>query len=510
MDNKVNEIEPKEQVGAAEEQEKPAETEEQVVPVAEEQEKLKQQAGRKKKKSIIIAASVILIALLAGIGIYNMPANRLTRQLELGYKYLEEEAYEEAAIAFEQAIAIDERCMDAYVGGVEAYLGAGDIEGAWDFYDRTLDVLSRLDEEFVAENIDSIVEIYLASDKVYGEDRDKIAQVLEEGFAVAGEEPRVKDKLIKNYIQMGKEQTGDGSYKDALVIYDRLLELDSTNSETIRDLCSCLNKYIDILMEEKQYDAIRALAEKYKDFASDVDFTAILARIAELEKIEAENRAFMQKVYDLLTAQDYEAMREVDDSEEANAFVERMDSDRYLYFPDSNNSSSGTGAGVYLFGDGGYYFYYGDFEAGERKGSGDIFMEYYGTGYYLFEGIWDKDAPNGEGTLTLMNGISITGSTPYDKVTKGLLVDGLWDGHVDAVLTDGQNDEKYDLSFDAVNGIPTEDRTNDFLSKVWFAEPVEEGYYVVAYDYHSNINWAWWNMAKEGGAAGIVGFADNY
>ncbi len=48
------------------------------------------------------------------------------------------------------------------------------------------------------------------------------------------------------------------------------------------------------------------------------------------------------------------------------------------------------------------------------------------------------------------------------------------------------------------------------MSEVCFAERPEEGYYIVAYDFHPNINEVWWNISKEGATAGIVGFTDDY
>ena len=234
---------------------------------------------------------------------------------------MEEENYEQAVIAFEEAIAIDDRCLEAYVGGLEAYLGAGDMDGAQDFYERTLEMLSGLNEDFLAENMDYAVELYLAVEKVYGDDQEKIAQILEEGYTVTGENARIKDRLVENYIEIGKQETQNGSYEEALTVYDRLLELDNTRPETISGLCECLNKYIDVLMAAGRYDDIRALADKYKNVAVNVDFAGILARIAELERIEADNRAFMQKVYDLMAAQDYEeGMYEVYISEERRLY----------------------------------------------------------------------------------------------------------------------------------------------------------------------------------------------
>ena len=466
------------------------------------------QSNKKKIIAIIAAAAVIIIALAVGIGIYNTPENRLQRQLDLGNKYLEEQNYEQAAIAFEEAIAIDDRCMEAYTGGIEAYLGAGNVDGAQDFYDRTLTMIDGLDADFANANMEAIVEIYLAVNDVYEGDTEKITQVLEDGYTFTGEDSRIKDKLIENYLQIGKEDTQNGSYEDALTVYDRLLELDSANTETINDLCDCLNKYIDILMEAGKYDEIRALAEKYGDVAANVDFKGILAQIAEIERIEAENRAFMQKVFDLMAAEDYEeGMCEVDGSNEAVAFVERMDGDSYVYIPDSNDSLNGLGAGVYQLGDGGYYFYYGDYVDGERKGTGTEFMESSIGGYTVFTGTWDKDAPNGEGTEIEVGEISGDGTAYYDLVASGTLIEGLWNGQVKVILTDSRNGAEFDLSFNAVNGVP-EDKTEEYLSEIWWAYEPEEGQYIYAFYYNSRVDYDWHSYLDEGGHLGIAGFIE--
>ena len=466
------------------------------------------QSNRKKIITIIAAAAVIVIALAVGIGIYNTPANRLQRQLDLGNKYLEEQNYEQAAIAFEEAIAIDDRCMEAYTGGIEAYLGAGNVDGAHDFYDRTLTMIDGLDTDFANANMEAIVEIYLAANDVYEGDTDKITQVLEDGYTFTGEDSRIKDKLIENYLLIGKEDTQNGSYEDALTVYDRLLELDSANTETINDLCACLNKYIDILMEAGKYDEIRALADKYGNVAANVDFEGILAQIAESERIEAENRVFMQKVYYLMMMQDYEeGLCELYGSEETDAFVESMEKDYYIYIPDSNGSLNGVGAGIYKYGEDGtaYYFYYGDYVNGERKGTGAEFLEY-SNGYGVFTGAWDNDAPNGTGTAITVGGLSVDGRARYDAVYSGTLIDGLWDGHISYILTDARG-EVFDLSFNAVNGVPTEDKTEEFLSMGLWHSQLEEGKYICAFDYHGAGSY-WLQAVGEGETFGIAGFTD--
>lgn len=275
--------------------------------------------SRKKLIPLIAAAVVVLAAIAVGIGIYNTPANRISRQMDLGNRYLENEQYEEAILAFERVIAIDDRCVEAYAGAIEAYAGKGSQEELEAFYDRALAVVAELDEESVAQNMDNVVDIYLAADKVYETDPQKAAQILAEGYGKTGEngeiqehlindylraaenEPdakkaaeiledalakvgdnqEIKDNLVTYYLKAAKEAMADASYEEALAIYDRLLELDSANAATIKDLCGCLNQYIDFLMECGQYDTIRALAEKYEDVAADVDLYLSLAKAYE-------------------------------------------------------------------------------------------------------------------------------------------------------------------------------------------------------------------------------------
>jgi len=78
----------------------------------------------------IIIAVAIALAVGIGFGIYNSPENRLSRQLDLGQKYLEEQNYEQAIVAFNQAIVLEPMSVEAYMGLADAYIGMGDTEAA--------------------------------------------------------------------------------------------------------------------------------------------------------------------------------------------------------------------------------------------------------------------------------------------------------------------------------------------------------------------------------------------
>ncbi len=461
----------------------------------------------RKKWGIIGAAAVVIIAIAVGVGIYNLPANRLSRQLSLGNKYLEEQNYEEAVVAFEQAIAIDDRCMQAYVGGIEAYLQTDNREGMEKLYEQAVGVIDELDDEFLAENMEAVVDIYLYADDVYSDDLEKAVQILEKGMEKTGDNPEIKEEAVKDYLKLADAAAGEEAYEKALGYYDRLLELDKDNEEVVAGLETCLQSYIDILMEEKRYDEIRQLAEKYQDIAANIDFQSILAQIAELERIEAENLAFMQKVYGLMEAEDYEAMYEVDGSEEADAFVERMEGDSYAYIPEDDASRNGTGAGVYKFGENGYYFFYGQYADGERVGNGSSFINKSEGGYRLFTGEWKNDAPNGYGEEVISHGEMWNEETLFSSVRRGNLTNGLWDGEIESIAT--VYGVEYDLSFTAENGVPTEDKTEEFLDTCPGAF-IPENVYVYAYDYPYDDDGQRYvySVIGQGGTVGAIGYGE--
>ena len=69
------------------------------------------------KKIITVAAVLLAVATAAIIGtvaIQATPANRVKRQLRLAQKYLNELNYEQAVLAYQEAISIDPKCEQAY------------------------------------------------------------------------------------------------------------------------------------------------------------------------------------------------------------------------------------------------------------------------------------------------------------------------------------------------------------------------------------------------------------
>lgn len=117
-------------------------------------------------KMLLIILMVIVVAVIIGITMYNnSDAVRLRKQLDLGQKYLSEMNYEKAVMAFNQAIEIDPRSADAYLGLADAYLGLGDKEAALAAleagYEATGDerLKERIDEMKVVEDSENVLEV---------------------------------------------------------------------------------------------------------------------------------------------------------------------------------------------------------------------------------------------------------------------------------------------------------------------------------------------------------------
>lgn len=96
-----------------------------------------------KKSAVAVTAAVVLLVILFLLSAFvALPAVRISRQLQLGRRYLEELDYESAAIHFANAIQIDARREEAYLGCAQAHLGLEDYQTAVDYYTVVITTLN--------------------------------------------------------------------------------------------------------------------------------------------------------------------------------------------------------------------------------------------------------------------------------------------------------------------------------------------------------------------------------
>ena len=446
---------------------------------------------KKKKKWLLpaIIAVIVVVAAVATAAIYNLPANRLNRQLALAEKYMSELNYEAAILAYKAAIEIDPKNVEAYHGAVEAYSLADNKDGFETLYADALTVVEELSAEELDATIELVKDIYLTASNVY-DDNEKTAEVLEKGYEVTNNDPEIKSSLVVTYENIiddyQKDDTPD--YDKLLDMCDKLLDLDAGNTDIsdtrkeiladyITDLLKdgdsdtakeLIDKYKEIepdvdyeklvedvineLFEDEDYETVKKLADDFKETFPDMNLDDMLAEIDTLEQEAATKLALMLNVFEYMSSEDYDSMLGVGGSDEAVAVVDILvahDKTSYIYIPEDDGSHTGTGAGIYLNGNNGYYFYYGDFINGMREGNGSTFMKLDDNRKYVFTGEWKNNDPNGAGSAYYE-------SEHWTEEISGELTDGLWNGHVTNILTyDADYDNHvYDLSYDAVNGEP--------------------------------------------------------
>lgn len=416
---------------------------------------------KSKKKIAIIAGIIALVVLSAGVigaaAYNNMDSVKLKRQMDLGQRYLEELNYEQAIAAFQAVIEIDPMSTEAYLGMAEAYIGLEDTENA--------------------------------------------IAILRQGYEAAGQNEEIRQMLIDVCMQEAKNCTETEDYGKALEYYDFLLELDGGNEQVLSELEACLIQYLKILMDEGRYEEIRQLYEKYGEVVSADIFQEYLDAIEEIERIAAENQEFMQTVYDLMEAKDYDGLQALEETEELQAFLDRMEGEHFIYIPEDDGSATGTGAGIYRLSEDSCYFFYGQYEAGIRSGEGNTFNTNSFGGYSEFSGEWKDDAPNGEGTQMFQRYMGATGEG-YQEIFSGNLVNGLFDGTM--INTTVMSGITYDMSVNVTMGVP-EDKTDELAAQLpYVVQTIPEGYYAYAYD-NQNGNW-YFSTIAEGDTMGVIGF----
>jgi len=251
------------------------------------------QTKKKSNKGIIIGiviAAVIVLAVGSGLGIYNSPANRLSRQLDLGQKYLEEQNYEQAVVAFNEAIEIDDRCLEAYVGGIEAYLHIGNNEELQVFYEKALETSRGLEGEVLTENLEYIKEIYLFAMDVYSEDLNKVIVLLEEGLQLTGDE-EIKEALVSIYLTEAQKYMDEPDYEKAIEFYNKVLGIDEKNAEAYIGLT-------ETYIRMGEYDKALETASKGYELTKDERLLEYINMLESGNVVRSDGKVMKKTAYD--------------------------------------------------------------------------------------------------------------------------------------------------------------------------------------------------------------------
>lgn len=313
-------------------------------------------------------------------------------------------------------------------------------------------------------------------------------------------------KEYNGHIEAAEKYLTELDYEQAIAEYTLALEIEPNAEEVLNGLEQTYLAYAQSVADGGDYErAVSILEEGYavtgreslKDKSN--EFQALQEQLAaeqsKAESEELELQAYMRKLYDMMAEENYSDVIKTMWEAGQSGYTKGLQYEKYTYFPEKNDSLTGTGIGFYRFHDWDgnvdtsyyenlayYSYYYGSYVDGKREGYGvSVF------GFYIFKGEWKNDAPNGWGELITHDNDKEDG---FASRMRGNLVDGLWNGTVEYQWYNADGTLR-DMSFYVDNGVP-EDRTEEYwaFSEEWFgrevsAEEREErlsGQYVYHYE----------------------------
>lgn len=171
--------------------------------------------------SIISASCLVLIGIIiALIMIFSQPntQSQLSEQISLGEKYLTEENYEEAIVAFKKAIEIESNDPELYIKLADAYMANGDSDNA----------IATLENGYKQTN-----------DEAIKKKLDEFKTQLE------------YDKLISD----GEKAFSDKNYTEAVKKFEKAIELKPTE---VKPYISAADCYVN----SKDNDSAKKILEK--------------------------------------------------------------------------------------------------------------------------------------------------------------------------------------------------------------------------------------------------------
>ncbi|MCR5556420.1 MAG: hypothetical protein K6F75_02535 [Butyrivibrio sp.] len=432
------------------------------------------------KIGLPVAAAV---AVTTGVLVYNnTPAQRFIRSVNSGIKSLQELDYESAKASFSSAIEIDSTDLEAYLGLLISCSGLNDKAGLKEAFDAAINQIKEGFEGYTDENRQTALEILRYVREVYGDDIYKEIEATELAFSMYPDNEEFKSVLIDDYFIAGGKSVDARDYAKGIELLEKAMELAPDNTVISDRRNRAVKDYIAHAFDAENFDLVLELCNKYKGEVPDINENFINAEIKEINRIKEEDKKnveFMKTVYETMSTEDYESMLSMYNSEDCKSFLQRMYKKVYYYFPDGNASKNGMGAACY-YSDRGYYFYYGNFSNGSREGNGTTFRGDTDYLYTYFNGNWSGNKPNGAGTEKTRASFYNTGGV-YEATTEGSLTNGHWDGHITHIIC--TNGLSFDCSFSAVDGIPTEDKTDAFPAKdYWYSNYSHDVAMVYAFD----------------------------
>ena len=241
------------------------------------------------KKTTITAGSVLLISIIILALVFSNTgsvAAKASKQLDLGQKYLLEGNYQEAIIAFEKAIQIDPKNVDARLGLADTYIALGKTDDAITVLKEAMDIDPERPEPYI-----SLAKIFMRQG-----DYQKAIEILEKGIKNSGD-ASVLALMNELKPQIPVASVKSGEYTESVTItFNNIGENDEVyytvdGSEPNKEAI----KFEAPIQFDSGKNIIRAITYRYNIVASD-DVTYEYEINAPSDNVDFVDEAFEQAI----------------------------------------------------------------------------------------------------------------------------------------------------------------------------------------------------------------------
>lgn len=391
-----------------------------------------------KKKRIPVGTwiiSALSILAVAGSLLYaSSNTAKATRSINLANRYLAALDYENASIAYSEALEFDPENLEALRGLMKSTYAEGDYKTL----SRTLktfaglvdkDNLSVSDELLILSMTQNSAEAFddpadyqkFVEDIIKKTDSEDLQEIVSEGNISTATDLLLQGKyqeayeLIKDLLDDPDSALSDEFKKDFLV---KVSELAWSNSD-YETAFECLKKaselfpddpaikeylalvtedYIQYLIDNQEYDKAKDTIDWIKEATGDDSYSDMIVEIDDMEYVDEKLQNIIEMLNKAFDNDDIDSIQTIMGSEEFYSYTSEI---KDILFSDSlkgTKRKDGHGTAIYMV-DGKPYVYYGDYKNGKREGTGLWYTSSDVEGLLKYSLTWENDLPNGEGQL---------------------------------------------------------------------------------------------------------------
>ena len=236
------------------------------------------------------------------------------------------------------------------------------------------------------------------------------------------------EQQIAEQLELGQKYLADANYEEAVVIFEKVIDLDSKRFEAYSGIIEAyikdgnddkayqwianglqqaenkeesqdyVNAWIDMLCDdmedEKNFDMISRLYGSLSEERQEL----VLTKIQDYTGFEIINNQsdLIGELVDLYQMEDYDGIISCINENINDLTINNKSDDIVFYSKEDSIIPNGFGVGVYFGNKGMSLLYIGDWKDGKRHGTGtDYFIGSSGQNGYII-GEWENDIPNGK------------------------------------------------------------------------------------------------------------------